>query len=700
MLTTILSPKSIALIGASRTPGKLGFEILNNLVRLGYQGKIFPVNPTSTIILNQKTYPNVSKIPIVVDLAIICIPAQYVLDIATECGKKGIKGLVVISAGFKETGSEGEKREQKLKKIAKKYNMRIIGPNCLGLINTALNLNGSFAEGLPKAGNISLISQSGAMAVAITDWAYEINLGFHIIVSLGNKADLSEIDFLKYLEKDKKTDVILLYLESIEDGREFMKIARQVSLKKPIIMVKAGVSESGSKAVASHTGSLAGSNSAIKAALKQSGIIRAESIEEMFNLARIFSCQPTPKGNKVAIITNAGGPGVMTTDSIEKTDLKLAKFTPETTTNLKENLPASATIQNPIDIVGDALADRYKIALDCVFNDSNVDIIIALLTPQIMTEKERTTNLLIALHQKYPHKPLVTCFIGGKNITYAVSRLQDYCIPNFYPERAIQVLNKMYNFKLWQNKTKKINNKETHLYKPSHFKNLHQEIVIEKKQGLTQLSQSLTTKLLKKYHIHFPQIEIAKNTEQVIKLSTKIGYPVALKIISPEVIHKTEAGGVRIDLKNETETKNAFKEIIKNVKKHHPKAKINGILVQKMYTFGREVIIGMKRDASFGPLIMFGLGGIYVEIMKDVSFRVAPVNFDEALDMIHEVRAIQLLKGVRGEAPADIQKIAETILAISQLSLNFPEIKELDINPLLVQSEGHGAVALDTRFIV
>ncbi len=694
----LFEPKSIVLIGASATPGKLGFDILENLVESDYKGKIYPLNPKGGEILGKKVYKKIVDLPKNIDLAVVAVPAQFVGQVVEECGQKNIKNIVIISAGFKEVGGEGAEREEELKKLIEKYDLNLIGPNCLGILNTHIDLNASFAEGMPKKGKIALLSQSGAMAVAIADWAYGENIGFSKIVSMGNKAGVDENKLLEYLENDKETEVIMMYLESFVDGEEFMKQAQKLAQKKPIIVLKSGVSDAGSSAVASHTGALAGSDKATETALRQSGIIRANCIESFFDYARVFSMQKLPKGNKVAIITNAGGPGVITTDTIEQSDfLEIAELAEKTKKQLKKDLPTTANTHNPVDVIGDALADRYEKALSSVLTDDGVDMVITILTPQIMTEKEKTARILANFNDLYPDKPLFASFIGGKNIEYASEKLAEYGVPNFvYPSRAIGAMEAMVKLKNWREQKKvctiKIQNKAP--------VDLREKVKKAIKTGDRALPQKLVSEIFIHYGISVPQIKLAKNAKQAVEEADKIGYPVVMKICSDDVLHKTDAGGVRLSVKNAQEVKEAYEQIMKNVLGKFPKAHIKGILVQKMYHVGREVIVGMKRDPVFGPLIMFGLGGIYVEVMKDVSFRVAPFSECDALEMIEEIRAVKLLKGVRGQAPADIKKLSEAVLAVSRFALDFPEIKEMDINPLMVFDEGEGAVALDSRVLV
>lgn len=700
-LQTLFQPKGIAVIGASTHPGKLGYDVFSNLATLHYQGKLYPVNPAGGEILGQTVYKNLSEIKATIDLGIIIVPALFVTKVLDECGKQGIKNIIIISAGFKEIGAEGLKREKEIQKLIQKYKLNLIGPNCLGIINTYKNLNASFAEGMPAKGNIALVSQSGAMAVAITDWAYTHNLGFSKIISLGNKAGVSEIDLLEFLAKDKETKVILMYLESIENGQAFMQLAKKITNKKPVIIIKSGTSREGTKAISSHTGSLAGSNEAIKAAFKQSGILRADTIEDLFDYARAFSYQMPPKGKRIAIITNAGGPGIMATDSLEKRNLKLAELDPKRKKALAKVLPAAANLNNPIDLIGDALANRYEIALKSVLQDKNVDAVLVLLTPQTMTEEMKTAELIQKYNKKYPLKTILTCFMGGKNVAEAGQFLAQAKVPNFdYPDRAVKTLEKMYLFKALNAKKKteswlKGGKKEVKVNEK-----IKENIRKKLKRNKGQIPINLALDLLKLYQIKVPQAEIASTAEEAIKIADKIGYPVVMKICSKEILHKTEAGGVRVSLKNAKEVQIAFKEILSSVRKYNPQAQIGGIFVQEMTTFGREVIIGMKRDAQFGPMMMFGLGGIYVEVLKDVTFRIAPLSRQDAQEMICEIKAIELLKGVRGEAPADLVKIAEVICSVSQMVIDFPEIQELDINPLIVREKGKEAVAIDVRMLV
>ncbi|MCM8772613.1 MAG: acetate--CoA ligase [Candidatus Omnitrophica bacterium] len=686
-------PESVALIGASTNPEKLGFKILKNLIEGGFKGKIYPVNPKGENILNLKCYKSISEIPYFVELAIIVVPAEFVCDIAEECGKKGVKGLIVISAGFKEIGEEGKKREEKLKEIIKKYGVRLIGPNCLGIIDTRNKLNASFAFEMPPEGKISFITQSGALGTAILDWAIKENVGLSKFVSFGNKADVNEIDLIEELKDDEDTNVILLYLEGVSEGRKLIEVARKTISKKPIIIVKAGKTESGAKSASSHTGSLAGSDIAFNSAVKQSGIIRANTVEELFDYALIFSYQPILKGNRIAIITNAGGPSVMAVDMIEEKGLLLSRFSEKTINLLKKYLPPVSSINNPVDILGDAKADRYEKAVEAVLSDENVDGIIVILTPQIVTQPYETAQSIVRTSKKY-EKCVISCFMGGKRVEEGIKILKENGIPNYpTPERAVIALKGMDDYRRFR---------ESNLKGRFIEFDVNKEKVREKIENLKRSKTKIIgdiegREILFLYGINVVSSFIAKNEEECENFLKRNEGKFVMKLISPDIIHKTEAGGVKIGIKSPEEAKKAFKEIIDSARKYKPDAKIVGVQIQKMIEKGIEVIIGVSKDVQFGHLIMFGLGGIYVEILKDVSFRIAPLTDIDADEMVNEIKSAKILKGYRNIPECNTEKIKETILKISQLVCDFPEIKEMDINPLIVNERD--AIAVDVRFV-
>lgn len=693
MLKQFFEPESVALIGASTNPEKLGFKILKNLIDGGYKGKIFPVNPKAESILNLKCYKNVLEIPQIPELVIIAIPSKSVCEVVEDCGRKGVKGIIVISAGFKETGEEGKKREERLKEIVKEYNMRLIGPNCLGVIDTGSKLNASFAMEMPPEGKIGFITQSGALGTAILDWAIKENIGLSKFISVGNMADVSETDLIEELGEDENTNVILLYLEGISNGRKFIEVAKKVSDKKPIIVVKSGRTTAGSEAASSHTGSLAGSDKAFDAAFKQSKVIRAETVQELFDYALIFSFQPLIKGEKIAIITNAGGPSVMAVDCLENVNLELSSFSSLTTGKLKNLLPPASSIKNPADVLGDADAERYGKAMEIILSDENVDGLLAILTPQVVTQIPETAEKIVEISRRY-NKPVVTSFMGGKRMEEGVKILMKNRIPNYFsPERAVLSLKAMseYRKNLEEKKKEKMVvfnvEKEKVMKKIEEFKRANKKTVgdIEGRE------------ILSFYGIPTISSYLVKNLEECRKVLEKIEYPVVMKIVSPDIIHKTEANGVKVGIKNMEEGERSFEEILSSAKKYKPDARITGIQIQPLIEKSIEVIVGVSKDVQFGHLIMFGIGGIFVELLKDVSFRIIPITDVDAEKMIHEIKLSKILKGFRNLPPADIDSIKEILLRVSQLISDFPEIVEMDINPLMVR--GKDAVAVDVRFV-
>ncbi|MBU4483593.1 MAG: acetate--CoA ligase [Actinomycetia bacterium] len=693
-LRNFFCPSSVAVIGASREEEKVGHIILDNIINSGYKGKLFPVNPKADEIHGIKCYPSVLNVPGDIDLAIIVIPAQFVLQVLEECSKKNTKWSIIISAGFKETGIEGAKRERQLIEKAKDYGIRILGPNCLGIIDTECPINATFSPNMPPMGKIGFISQSGALGTAILDWAKTNKIGFSKFVSLGNKADISENDLFDDWENEKDTEVITAYLEGVKYGREFIRISSKVSKKKPIIVIKSGNTDAGARAVSSHTGTLAGSAKAYEAAFKQAGIIRANTIRDLFNYAKAFSYQPLPKGKKVAIITNAGGPGIMATDECEKSDILLASLKKETIDGLKEFLPEAANFYNPIDILGDALADRYKKTLEVVIKDNNVNAIVMLLTPQAMTQPLKTARAIVEVMENSGKSiTVLTSFMGGSEVEKAVKFLAEKNIPNFdIPEEAIDTLKVMMEHTDW--KSRRSFPIEDFNVDKGRVKKIFYQCQSE---GRLELGEMEAREILEAYDIRMPKAELACDIDEAKEIAGRIGYPLVLKIVSPNILHKTDVGGVKIGIDNEKELEENYDEILFHVKRYMPDANIRGILVQEFIKDKKETIIGMSEDPQFGPMIMFGLGGIYIEALKDVSFRIAPLSRQVAREMVEEIKTIKLLKGIRGEDPSDIDSIIEIILRASQLVTDFPEIIEMDINPLFVKKQGEGSIAGDVR---
>lgn len=697
-LSFLFNPKQVAVIGASASPQKIGYAIVSNLVKSGYQGKIYPINPKAKEILGLPCYPSIGKVNDKVDLAVISVPAKFCVQVAQECGEAGVKGAIIVTAGFKEVGGEGLKLERQLQKISKKYNMRLVGPNCVGLMDTHTPLNASFATGFPEKGNISFISQSGAMVIAILDWSFSAGLGFSRFISLGNKADLSEIDFIKSCTADPNTKVILCYAEDITDGDEFVRVCTEASKVKPIVILKSGTSTAGAQAASSHTGALAGSNRAYDTAFRQSGVLRADNMSELFYLGRAFSTQPLPKGDRVAIITNSGGPAIIATDAIEKIGLKMARFDKSTIDQLREKLPAESNIYNPIDVLGDARVDRFRFALEMAFNDENVDSIMVILSPTAVAEPEKTAQAILEYKDKYPHKPVFAIYMGGKTLVKGKEMLIKAGVPTFtFPESAVKALEGMVRYARFKREDKAA----SLLPPPKVNRNIVKATfydVLKDKRVLLLAHES--SKVLDAYGIPVNHTYLATSVEEACQISQKIGFPVVLKISSPRIAHKTDVGGVEIGLQNQREVERAYKRIIERVGRYLPDAPIYGIEIQKMVDDGIELIIGMSRDIQFGPLIAFGLGGIYVNLLKDVSFRLASaLNTRQSIEeMIAETKAYTLLKGYRGQKPADMDTLVDAIYRTACLVQDFDEIAEIDINPFRVYSKG--ATALDVKITI
>lgn len=695
MLKAIFSPQSVAVIGASPDPVRLGHRVLKNILDHGYQGNIYPIHPRATEVLGLCAYPSVLDVPNPIDLAVVVIPPQHVIAAVDECGRKGIKGLVVITAGFKEVGGAGRELERELLATVRRYGMRMIGPNSLGIIDTISKLNASFANAMPLPGNIALMSQSGAICTAILDWSHQQGIGFSRFVSLGNKTDVDEVALLESWNRDEHSKVILAYLEAIDDGPGFIRVAREVTKTTPVVAIKSGTTAAGTRAASSHTGSLAGSEAAYETAFAQSGILRARTLNELFDLALVFAYQPMIRGNRVAIVTNAGGPGIIATDAVERSGLAMAEFTPETIRHLQETLPPNANVFNPIDVIGDATPDRYAVAIKAALADPNVDGLIILFTPQAVSEPLTTANLIINL-TKGTDKPVVTSFMGGASIEKAVQALNAARIPNYlFPERAVQSLAAMYRQSLWQRRP-------TPTYRTFSVdrERVARLFASVREAGRVELGEVEAREVIEAYGMRLPKSRLAQTPDEAVAIANEFGYPVVMKISSPDILHKSDIGGVRVGLSDASAVRDAFELIEYRARKYLPSARIWGVLVQEMVRKGREVLVGVSRDPQFGPLIAVGIGGIYVEVLKDVAFRLAPLSVEEVQEQIRSIRAYPLLRGVRGEAPADIAAIEETVLRVSQLVTDFPEIVEMDINPLVVLYEGEGAIVLDARIIL
>lgn len=691
----IFSPASVAVVGASRNRHKVGYGVLKNIIDGGYKGSIYPVNPSASTILGLQCYPSLRNIAEPVDLAVIVLPASAVIDTVRMAGEKGISACVIISAGFRESGAEGAKLEAELKRVANIFGIRIIGPNCLGIIDTNSQLNATFAASYPKKGRIAFFSQSGALCTAILDWAQQEEIGFSKFVSLGNKADIDETDLIKSLGEDANTDVILGYIEDVKKGSKFMEVASAVSQKKPLIMIKSGTTSAGARAASSHTGALAGSEEAFRTAFAQCGIIHATSVENLFDLALIFAAGRRATGNRVAVVTNAGGPGILAADAIEKNELLITSFETDTINRLKEALPHTATVYNPVDVIGDADEKRYKAALNNVVHDPNVDMVLVILTPQVLTRPLKTA-MVISEVASSTNKPIVTCFMGGPAVKRGILYLEKHGIPNYpFPERAATAMSGMVKF--CTNLERKRESIER-IY--ADVDRAYKIIEESKRAGEIDIADVRARAIVQAYGFRVPQSEIAIDAEDAVKIAQKIGLPVAMKIASPDVLHKSDIGAVRINLRDTDAVRTAFSEIVANTKQWMPDARITGVTVQEMIVHGCDIIVGMSKDPQFGPMIMVGLGGIHVEVMKDVAFRIAPISKAEATSMLTELRAYPILRGIRGEKSVDMEALVNSIVMLSQFVCDFPEIVEMDINPLRVFHGQKGAIAIDVRITI
>ncbi|MFO7677780.1 MAG: bifunctional acetate--CoA ligase family protein/GNAT family N-acetyltransferase [Thermoplasmatota archaeon] len=698
-LDKIFRPKSIAVIGASDKPGSAGYRIFRNIIGSGWQGVVYPVHPTKESIQGVQAYTSIKDVPKVVDLAVIATPAKIVPTVLEECGKKGIKGILIISAGFKEIGSEGVALEKQLTDIRKKYNMRIVGPNCVGFILPYLNLNATFAGSMPEKGNIALISQSGAICGAILDWAAAAKVGFSAFASVGSMMDVDFGDLIDYFGMDIHTRSIVLYIESITDARKFMSAAKSFSRAKPVIVIKSGRYAEGAKAASSHTGALAGEDDIYDAAFRRAGIVRVKDIRDLFNCSSILAKQPRPTGPNIAIVTNAGGPGVLATDSIIEKGGRLATLSEETIKKLNEVLPPHWSKANPVDIIGDGDEDRYQKAMEICLEDENIDGLLVLSVPQVMADPKKLADRIIDISRKTT-KPILTSFIGEESVHYARQLLQRNNVPSYgSPDEAVEAYMYLYHYarrlELLYETPEELDIGQSEKYKLL-VKKILNEAVQEKRDILTENESKA---FLEMYGINTTKPVNAESEDAAVKIAKDIGYPVVMKIWSPQISHKTEVGGVVLNLNCEKDVRNAYQEMIKRAKQKRPDAKILGVTIQKMVkNNGYELIVGSKKDPVFGSVILFGLGGIYTELFKDKSIGFPPLNQVLAHRIIERTNAYTLLKGFRGLAPVNMKKVEETLIRFSQLIIDHPEIKEIDINPMI--ASGDDLIAVDARIVI
>jgi len=691
MLTHLFYPQKIALIGASRKHGKVGHDILANLVEGGYAGTIIPINPAGGELFGLTVHASLDDYRGTIDLAIIAVPRAEAIPAARDCLQKGARAIGVITAGFKETGRDGAVLEQELAELCRRNGARLLGPNCLGLLNTGHNLNGSFAGAMPKAGRIAVFSQSGALCTSILEVAKSRNLGLSKLVSIGNKADITEDDLLEYFGNDPDTDVVIGYLENIVAGDSFIKSATEAATKKPVIILKSGTSQAGRRAAASHTGVMTGADTAYGAAFKRAGIIRADTFEALFDYATALSMQPLPGGNRVLVITNAGGPGTMAADAIEHSGLQVAELATNTAASLRERLPSAASVANPIDVLGDAPPERYREAIATAQEDEAVDAIIIILTPQAMTDPTETARTIARTING--SKPVLVCFMGGGEAMISCDELAAVGLPNFpSPERAVAALKAMHDYAVWIARPPRV---------VTHFRVNRRRadhiITRSRANNIFQLNEVRTKKILDAYGFAIPSGRLVTSGDEAVEHARHIGFPLAMKIVSSDIMHKAEIGGVRLNLTTVQQVRDSYDLMMLRIRQRAPEARIDGVYIEHMGDPGMEIILGMTRDPQFGPMLMFGLGGIFVEVLKDVTFHLAPITHQEAIQMLRSTRSYAILEGKRGSRGVDIDAIATGLQRISQLTTDFPEITEMEINPFIVGEFGTEPVVADAH---
>ncbi len=695
-LDAILRPRTVAVIGASRSPNTIGHQVLANLIGHGFTGSVYPVNPHAPSVHSVKAFPSVGAIPDAVDLAVIVVPQPHVLGVAEECGRAGVRGLVVISAGFREVGGDGVDAERRLVDIVERHGMRMVGPNCMGVLNAHPDyaMNATFAPTMPPFGHAAFVSQSGALGVSVLDYAAEYGIGIAQFVSVGNKPNVSGNDLLLQWEHDPDVQVVLMYVESFGNPRKFFEIASRITKTKPIIAVKSGKSRSGARAAASHTGALAASDRAVEALLAQAGVLRAGSIEELFDMAMAFSGPPLPRSRRTAVLTNSGGPGILAADALEMHGLELPDLEARTVARLTPLFPPHASVRNPLDMIASATAADYQTALDAILTDERVDAAVAIFVPPLGIRQEDVAESIVRVAERHTAKTVLAVLMGREGLPQGKAELHRAGVPAYiFPESAARALAALRRQREWQARPDVATPPLT----------VDREAVAAiaaraRAAGRAKLSEVEALAVLEAYGIPTAPARLARDPDDAARIATEIGFPVVLKIVSPEIIHKTDVGGVRTDVDTVTELKLACVEMLDAVRRQAPHAAVDGILVQQMVRGGRETITGITRDRAFGPLVMFGLGGVYVEAIRDVVFRIAPIRPLDAHDMMRGIRGVAILDGVRGAPPVDFAAVGDVLLRVSRLAVDLPEIAELDINPLLVFPDR--VLAVDARVLV
>lgn len=702
-LLPFFRPRGVAVVGASRNPAKLSYAVIRNLATGAHRfpGPVYPINPQADEILGLRCYPSLAAAPDPLDLAVLIVPAAAVLDAVEACGERGIKAIILISGGFREIGAHGAAREEEVVALARRYGMRLLGPNGIGVMDTHTPLNTTFIKEMPPSGHIAFLSQSGALCGGVIDWAIRRGVGFSRLLSIGNQADVTETEWLPFLAADDSTQVIALYLEDVKGGPAFVRALAAAAAVKPVLALKAGRTASGQAATASHTGALAGAHAAFRAACVQTGVIETSTIQALFHAALALTYQPLPAGNRFAILTNAGGPAALAADELEAAGLRLAHSSPAAQDALRLCLAPDAAVAGPVDMLGGAHAVDYGRALEIVLADPACDGVLVILVPQALVDSVGVVQAVAAAAATQPTKPVLLCLMGAVSLDAAHQAAHAARIPAYvFPDEAVAAAGVLWQRSRWQVRAR-----------VAQAAGSPAATVAETAARQTALQTALAARehaldahaseaLLAAYDLPTPATRLAVTTAEAAEMAAAIGFPVALKLISPDLLHKTDVGGVLLDVRDADAARAGFEAIMARARAAQPHARLRGVLIQQMLRGGQEVIIGVQRDPTFGPLVMFGLGGILVEVLADVSFRLAPLTRHDAEEMIAEVRGARLLDGVRGQPPADRAALVEALVRVSQMAVDHPKISELDINPLLVMPAGQGVVAVDARVIL
>jgi acetyl coenzyme A synthetase (ADP forming)-like protein len=695
-MRAILAPRSIAVIGASRTPHTMGNQVLANLLRDGFTGPVYPVNPKARSVCSVRAFSSVAEIGDPIDLGVIVVPRDQVLDVVDECGEVGVHGLVVISAGFREVGTSGAERERELVERVRRYGMRMVGPNCMGVINAHpdVMMNATFAPYMPPFGRVAFVSQSGALGVSVLDYAREYGIGISQFVSVGNKPDVSGNDLLEAWEHDDAVRVILMYVENFGNPAKFLEIASRLTLEKPVIALKAGRTKAGARAASSHTGAMAASDNAVDALLSQAGVLRAGTIEELFDMAMGFGVKTLPRSRRTAVVTNAGGPGILAADALEGCGLELTPPSPASVADIQQLLPSGVPVRNPLDLIASATPDGYRRAIATLLRDPAIDCVVPIFIPPLGTEADAVASAIVDAAKTAPDKPVLAVLMGRRGLREWRHELRDAGIPSFiFPESAARAIAAV-------NRYREMTEQPRPSSRPLDVDHASARAIIDsvRRAGRTRLTELQSLALLQAYGIPVTPARVATTRDEAARIAHEIGFPVVMKIVSPDISHKSDAGGVALDIGSEAEAAQAFDELVRVVSRRASGARIAGVLVARQLDGGRETIVGMTRDDTFGPLIMFGLGGVLAEALRDVVFRIAPITAADARMMVNGIRGASILAGIRGMPPVHRLALQDVVRRVAQLAVDFPDIQEMDVNPVLAFE--HSVVAADCRVVL